>query len=166
MPKFANYIKFAVLLYIISGYSASQEISITIDTLNIEYGVNSITIPYKLKNLTGSDIVFLDKKEFISLTWCYKISNTKTFYEYDSSRTADDFITLKPGEEAEQKAVIYLYWPCRSMPKGLVYIYYYADIKNDDNYYNYLSGEGVNEMIHINAWTGEIKSSSFQISDK
>jgi hypothetical protein len=126
-----KYPKIITLILIISNYAFSQEIKITIDTINIEYRDNSIIIPYKFKNLSDYEIIFLDKKEFISEVWCYKISNTKIFYEKDTTRAIDDFVILKPQEVTERKALVYLHWPCRSMPKGTLHAAYNSVITND-----------------------------------
>jgi hypothetical protein len=161
-------LKFVIIPIVISSFISifSQDIQITVDTSNIEYSTNTVKIPYKFTNKTDREIIFLDNKNFISLTKCYKISRTQNYYETDTTREVSDFINLKPGEETERIAVIYLYWPCRSMPGGSLSVSYSSVITNEDNFYHYISEEGSMRKVYLNAWTGSILSKEFTVFDK
>jgi hypothetical protein len=157
-----------VILILIINYSVSQEIAIEIDSINLSYIKNYVTIPYKFINKTDKEITFLDKNGFHSLNKCYYIYNSRNEYftEKDTMTYIEDFLTLKPYEERKRSVTLFIHWPCRSRPAGQLSAIYKSVISNEDNYYYYSLVNGKYEIMYINAWIGTIISKEFTIIDE
>ena len=165
MRKIFIVLVFPFLVLSLSVINA-QQLEINLETDKNEYISNdSIFVMYKIKNVSGDTILFLDMGRFQVKEHCFSAYKygEELYYNDNNEHELNDFHVIMPGEEITVKNLLSIHWLCRSMAPREdwnIALFYILEVTQSDNYYTAIKANLEKTRIPVEAWTGMVSSNS------